>query len=245
MSPKVSDVSVPGSSDPALIVTPTRENTGPAVLYLHWFDEAPNANRSQFLEEAKAMADHGITSLLPQLSFPWKSAPSDAESDRKRIDYELSVLAEAINHLQSLETVDPSQIAIVGHDFGAMYGVLLMSSVPTVGAVFVAPTARWADWFLAFWPIAGDRFDYMRILDQVDPINRIADVEAPLLLQFGTSDFYIAAMTAHGLKRSAPEGSQLKFYEGGHDMTNAEAYSDRKTFLLDLFGIQSGTGFDQ
>ncbi|HUG08888.1 MAG TPA: hypothetical protein VMP13_08350 [Acidimicrobiia bacterium] len=102
------------------LVRPDATADGAAVLYLHWFDEAPSANRTQYLEEATRLAEVGVVSLLPQLSFPWHSAPTDTDRDLGRIKSELEFLHAAHAVLSDTEGVDNNRIAVVGHDFGAM-----------------------------------------------------------------------------------------------------------------------------
>ena len=60
----------------AYLVEPAGGGRGSGVLFLHWFDtEAPDGNRTQFLEEASSLArEHGTVSVLPQGQFPWSSA---------------------------------------------------------------------------------------------------------------------------------------------------------------------------
>lgn len=225
----VSDVII-GDSHDAYLVRPHRP-AGPAVIFLHWFDEAPNANRSQYLDEAKLLAEQGVTSLLPQLKFPWHSPPTDLTSDLARINDETRALNAGYEMLVGQTGVDPERVAVVGHDFGAMHGALLLRQVDTACAVLVAPTGRWSDWFLEFWPTATDRFDYMRGMDQVDPVSVVADLGCPVLFQFARDDFYIAPMTGQSLFRAAGEPKEIQAYEGGHDLEVEAAQADRLRFL--------------
>jgi len=208
---------------------------GSAVLFLHWFDtEAPDGNRTQFLDEAARLArDHGVVSLLPQGRFPWSEAPADAEADARRIRDEVERHRAGVDLLAARDDVEDGRIAMVGHDFGAMHGVNLAADDGRIGAaVLVAATPRWGDWFLPFWPIAGDRWEYLRALDPVDPITRIAQL-APraVCLQFARGDFFIADMTGLELHRAAGEPKELHVYEADHAMRTPDARSDRLTFL--------------
>ncbi len=236
MGHNVSDITI-GDSHEAYLVRPESDTPGPAVIFLHWFDEAPNANRSQYVDEAKLLAEHGVTSLLPQLKFPWHSPPSDLTSDLARINDETRGLKAGYEMLAGLGEVDPKRVAVVGHDFGAMHGALLLRQVEAACAVLVAPTARWADWFLEFWPSSTDRFDYLRGMDQVDPINAVGDLDCPVLFQFARNDFYISAMTGQGLYRAAAEPKEMVAYEGGHDLEVETARTDRLRFLHSHLGI--------
>lgn len=231
----VDDVRVEGSGEYYLVGP--REAAGPGVIFLHWFDEAPNANRSQFLREAQTLAGHGIVSILPQLSFPWSNPPTDIETDLGRIAAELSWLRKVHAALTEVDGVDPARIVVVGHDFGAMHGTLLLREIEARAAVLIAATPRWADWFLRFWPIASDRFDYMRALDAVDPIRAVPSAGCPLLFQFGLRDFYIAQMTAAELFQTASEPKSVAQYDTGHEIALDEATNDRIEFVLDSLGI--------
>lgn len=220
----------------AYLVNPARPN-GSAVIFLHWFDEAPNANRSQFLGEATDLAQRGVTSLLPQLTFPWHAPPSDIEDDLRRITGEMGRLRAACEHLAGMDGVEESRVVMVGHDFGAMHGMGIFEDIDLAGAVLIAPTARWSDWFLRFWEIDADRWDYMRALHVVDPVTTVSHARCPLLFQFGKEDFYIAAMTGLELFEAAPEPKELKTYECGHDMGLDLIRVDRTVFIervLDL-----------
>jgi len=219
------------------VVTPEGPASGPGVMFLHWFDEAPNANRSQYLEEARELATRGVISVLPQLAFPWQSAPTDTERDLSRIEDEVEFLRRAHRLLIDNPDVDPSRIAVVGHDFGAMYGALVLETIAARCAVLVAPTPRWSDWFLRFWPITSDRFDYMRALSRVDPIVAIPGAGCPLLFQFGSGDFYIAPMTGSELFETAIDPKQILTYDIGHAMDLEQVESDRVAFLIDHLGL--------
>src|SRR6266496_508422 len=61
----------------AYLVTPARAGRFAGALFLHWLDSAPNANRTEFLDEAVALAGsgRGLVSLLPQLDFPFAFGP--------------------------------------------------------------------------------------------------------------------------------------------------------------------------
>lgn len=231
------EIEIAGFAEKALLIPPGRPANGAGALFLHWFDEAPNANRTQFLAEAEELAGRGVVSLLPQLMFPWASPPESATADIERLEEERLALRAAIEHLQTREDVDPERIAIVGHDFGAMHGVLLAAEIDPACVVMIAPTPRWADWFLRFWPIEGDRFDYMRSLDPFDPITAVKGVSAPVLFQFGRHDFYISAMAGTELFGAANEPKLMTPYDAEHSMEVREARTDRMAFLTEHLGI--------
>jgi len=83
-----------------------------------------------------------------------------------------------------------------------------------------------------FWPIEEDRLDYLSAMRDVDPIEHLpALTETRILLQFARSDFFIAAMTGLELRKAAGESTELKAYDGEHDMAMDEVRADRLRFL--------------
>jgi pimeloyl-ACP methyl ester carboxylesterase len=231
---RTTDIVLPGGAA-AFVVEPVEGGQGPGLLFLHWFDtEAPDGNRTQYLDEARQLAlNHGAVSVLPQGRFPWASPPTGADADVARIRAEVASHRSAIDLLVARPDVDADRIALVGHDFGAMHGINLVADDERIAAaVLVAATPRWGDWFLPFWPIPGDRWDYLRGLAPLDPITRIGEIAPrPVCLQFARGDFFIADMTALELHRAAGEPKELHAYPGDHGVRAAEARADRLSFL--------------
>lgn len=239
----VVDVRYPGSDgDPvsAYLVRPTDARPGPAILAWHWLDtEAPDGDRTQFVDEAVQLAGRGVTSLLPQGRFPWTIAPTSAVADLAAIEAEVDRLERGMAVLAGLPGVDPTRLALVGHDFGGMLATIAAARTSGLRAlVVIAATPRWGDWFLPFWPIADDRIDYLRAMRPLDPIERIADAApTPVLFQFGRADFFIAPMTGLEFRRAAADDAELLAYDDDHAMRRPEVRSDRLAFLerhLDL-----------
>jgi len=231
---RVDDVRVADDVD-SFVVAPLGGGRGPGILFLHWFDtEAPDGDRTQFLAEAEGMArDHGVVSILPQGRFPWAGQPTDAEADAARIRAEVKYHRAALDLLAARPDVDVSRIALVGHDFGAMHGTLLAADDPRIAAaVLIAATPRWGDWFLPFWPIDGDRHDYLRALAPLDPISRVGEISPrPICFQFARSDFFIASMTGLEFHAAAADPKELHAYEADHGLRVPEAAKDRAAFL--------------
>lgn len=212
-----------------------------AILFWHWLDtEAPDGDRTQFRDEAAALAARGVVSLLPQGRFPWTEPPTGSAADIARIGQEVARLRAGLDLLVARPEVDPDRISIVGHDFGGMLAIVAAAQDERVRSlVVIAATPRWSDWFLPFWPIEEARLEYLRATAPVDPIERIGRVAPrPILLQYGRSDFYIAVMAAYGLRRATgSEATDLKLYDAEHDMRHPDARSDRDAFLARTLGL--------
>jgi hypothetical protein len=206
------------------------------VLWLHWF--APNEggdDKTQFRAEAESLAREGVASALPQLTFPWKSDPTGSSADAQAIEAELSGLQEPVEWLAA----QSDRLAVVGHDFGGMYAALLMARDQRwQSGVLIALANRWADWFVRFWKIDEDRFDYGRALRHLDPIEVVGSIAPrPLLMQFANDDYFIAGMDAAEIYLAAGEPRRLERYDADHAMHNDQARDDRRVFLVETLGL--------
>ena len=215
---------------------------GPGIVMWHWLDtEAPDGNRDEFLPDARRLAASGVVSLLPQGRFPWSIAPSGSAADAAEVGREVARLRQGLDVLSERADVDASRLAVVGHDFGAMIAVLAAAEDRRVGSIaLIAPTPRWADWTLPFWPVGEDRIAYlaaMRPLDPVEVIGRLAP--RPILLQLARRDFYIPLMAGLELRRAAggPEAAELHAYDAEHDLQDPAAHADRLAFLERTLGL--------
>jgi len=230
---RIHDTAIAGAD--AYLVEPIEGGHGSGLLFLHWFDtEAPDGNRTQFLDEAVALAgEHGVVSVLPQGAFPWSAPPTGADADAGCIRAEVERHRAALDALAARPDVEPGRIGLVGHDFGGMHGSILAATDDRISAaVLIAATPRWGDWFLPFWPIGGDRWDYLRALAPLDPITNVGAIAPrPVCLQFARGDFFIADMTGLELHRATGEPKELHAYEADHAVRHPEARADRAAFL--------------
>lgn len=214
----------------------------PGLVIWHWLDtDAPDGNRTEFLAEARALAGRGVVSLLPQGRFPWRIDPSGSAHDAREVESEVARFRAGIDLLIDDGSVDPERIAVAGHDFGGMLAILAAASDPRVrGVIALAPTPRWADWFLPFWAIAEDRIDYLAAMRRLDPVERIAEISPrSILLQLANRDFYVAPMAGYELRRAAGERGvvELKRYDTEHDLRHPDAEADRAAFLTGLLDL--------
>jgi pimeloyl-ACP methyl ester carboxylesterase len=224
----------------AYVVEPAVGAPKAGILILHWLGEH-RSDRTQFLTEAREYAARGVRCVLPAGRLPWVPDPVDAETDAANIEREQRRLGAALAALQAGLPGD-APLALVGHDFGAMHGLVLASRREVfTAAVLIAATPRWGDWFLRFWKMDVDRFDYLRALSPLDPIEAARSLTAPTLWQFSSRDFYIAPMSAVELARAAPRpaGTEpaIEWYAADHAMRSAKARASRRRFLEDQLGL--------
>lgn len=235
---RVQDLAL-GSGDAAVeayVVEPAGRPAVAGILFLHWVGEH-RSDRTQFLSEAKQYVRLGVACVLPAGNLPWVPDPVDGPTDIANIELEQRRLAVAADRLRA-GLAAGAPIALVGHDFGAMHGLLFASRNPDLfsAAVAIAATPRWGDWFLRFWRMAVDRFDYLRAMAPYDPVTAVRELRATTLWQFSDRDFFIAPMSAVELARAQPlaEGAQpaIEWYAADHAMRSAKARASRRAFLV-------------
>lgn len=118
---------VPGAAPvKAYVVVPEGKGPFAGVLWVHWLGEPATTNRTEFLEEATALAPQGVVSLL--VDAMW-SAPEWYAKRVPELDYDNSIrqviaLRRALDLLVSRPDVDKARIGYVGHDYGGMYGMI-------------------------------------------------------------------------------------------------------------------------
>jgi pimeloyl-ACP methyl ester carboxylesterase len=224
---------VVGSGDGAVeayVVEPADGGIRAGILFLHWLGEH-RSDRTQFLSEARLFARLGVRCVLPAGRLPWGPDPVDAETDVANIELEQRRLGAALDRLAD-RLPEGTPLALVAHDFGAMHGLLLTTRRPAfTAAVIIAATPRWADWFLRFWKVQGDRFDYLRRLAPYDPVTAARSLKVPTLWQFSERDYFIAPMSAVELARASSDEPAIEWYQADHAMRSAKARAARATFL--------------
>ncbi len=146
----VRDITFVGVKDPikAYLVAPAKPGPHAAILYVHWFGNPETTNRTQFLNEAVALADRGVVSLLVDTMWAqrgwWKSRKP--ETDLAGGVGQVVELRRALDLLLAQPGVDPARLAMVAHDFGAMFGAVAGAADQRPNAyVLLAPTPRLSD----------------------------------------------------------------------------------------------------
>jgi dienelactone hydrolase len=226
----------------AYSVSPEGQGPFPAILYAHWYEpESPDSNRTQFLKEAQLMAQRGAASLL--IETMW----SDRDWFIKRTqddDYDDSIrqvieLRQAMDLLLAQPAVDPGSFAFVGHDFGAMYGIVMGSADPRPTCyVLMAGTPRFPDWYLYYPELEGEpREAYVNRMAEIDPIHHVARLSpAPVLFQFARDDLHVPRERASTFYEAAGEPKQIEWYDAGHGL-NEKATQDRVAWLCEQLGL--------
>lgn len=235
----VRDVTFTGIDAPikGYIVSPPAGRAGPfaAILYVHWLGRPATTNRTEFLNEAIALADRGVVSLL--IDAMW-AQPKWYQDRVPEEDYEHAIrqvieLRRALDLLLLQPDVDAQRVAFVGHDFGAMYGIV-MGAVDRRPSTYVlmAGTPHFADWFF-FARQPKHPEIYRAQLAPLDPVNFVAQLApAPVFFQFAANDEYVSAAAAAEFYAAARPRKQSATYDAGHELHDPDAAADRITWLM-------------
>lgn len=215
----------------------------PAILFLHWYGPPqPTSNRTQFLAEAVELAGSGVVSLL--VDTPWTRERWFGARDSAK-DYEFTVqmakdIRRALDVLLAQPDLDRTRIAVVGHDFGAMWGALAAASDPRVTHfAYAAGTSSFTDWYLYTPKREGaDRAAFIAKLAPLDPINFLSKIAPrPVLLQFGSKDPHVKNEAVTAQANATKEPKTVKLYEGAEHELTFQARLDRVAWLREQFKL--------
>jgi hypothetical protein len=228
----------------AYIVAPAR---GPAsmagVLWVHWLGEPATTNRTEFLEEATALARRGVVSVL--IDAMW-AKPRWYRDRVLEQDYAASIgqvvaLRRSLDLLLAQRGVDRARVGLVGHDYGAMYGAIVAGVDGRAKThVLIAATASLLDWafFYNKKPVSMDAYrrehEALSLCDHLSTAGRIS-----FLFQFAEKDDYVTLPKATALF-AAPTGvKQMIVYGGaGREMTAPAGIKvDRTAWLVRELGV--------
>jgi dienelactone hydrolase len=248
----VEDISIPVPGQElvqAYLVRPAGElkkNSAPGVLWLHWLGEINN-DRSEYLPEAVTLAGEGVVSVLPLGYFPWVPNPDGTTGDVTLVENQVAAFGRALDRLAGVRAVDESRIAMVGHDYGAMYGALLADTDQLGGhriasMVLQAPDALMGNWFAQFWlGLEGaEREAYLALFEGLDPVDRAARLNARLgdrvFIQWAGDDFFIGEDVRNAYAASSPD-ARVELYPNSDHEFRDNARVDRLAFLREQLGI--------
>jgi dienelactone hydrolase len=214
----------------------------PAVLWLHWLGHRHN-DRAEFLPLAVSLASRGVVSLLPQGHFPWVPDPDGTATDVARVRQQVAAHASALDHLVAQPGVDPKRVALVGHDYGAMYGALLADRDERISTVALqAPDTCWESWFASYWLELDDdaRKEYATRFADLEPVDAVARL-APrvgdgMLLQWAGNDTFVTEEARAAYERANPQARSVGYDKADH-MLDDRAAADLVEFLVERLGL--------
>lgn len=233
----------PGRETRAYLVVPKGKGPFAGILWVHWLGEE-KSNRTQFLDEAVELASQGTVSLLVDAmwSAPHWFGNRIPEKDHENSIRQVIELRRALDLLLAQANVDKSRIGFVGHDYGAMYGMLMAGVDQRVNTfVFIAATQSLNDWaFLG--PQPKSKPAYLKQNSNLELTDYVRQVRnASKLFQFGKGDFYVSQADAAVLFAAATEPKQRKLYDASHKMEGNEIVKDRAEWLVKQLRLGSAS----
>ena len=243
----ISLIAVPGQTPQRIagyIVSPTKNATTSCagIFWVHWLGEPATSNRTQFLDEAVELAGRGVISVMVDAmwSNPKWYGSRVLEEDYTNSVRQVIALRRGLDLLTAQTGVDQSRLAFVGHDYGAMYGVIALALEQRVRAcIFIAATPSLNDWaFFAKKPASMD--DYLRqnaVLELKDYVRELKDTA--VFMQFAEKDHYVPLNKAEEFFLAAPNPKHMTVYGGtGHEMTKPESIrKDRDAWLAEVLRL--------
>jgi pimeloyl-ACP methyl ester carboxylesterase len=247
---RIEDVSlgVPGQDDVRAWAVSADDHDGRprgGVLWLHWLGHRHN-DSGEFLPLAVRLTSRGVVSLLPAGHFPWVPDPDGTATDVQRVRDQLAAHAVALDRLCAQPGVDPERVALVGHDYGGMYGALLADRDARVSALALqAVDSAWGSWFATYWlKLEGTaRAEYAGLfagLEPVDAVARLADrLGDRMLLQWAGNDTFVAPAVRTAYEAANPKARSVEYPHADH-MLDDRAAADLTSFLAEQLGLEAG-----
>ncbi len=235
------DIAFPVKGDDAALtsawlVRPAAPGKYAGILYFHLL--GPGSSRSQFLDEARTLAARGVVSVLIQGRTPWLTRWQGTAGDLDLARAQLGEASRALDVLLAEPGVESARVAAVGHDYGAMYLLELLTHDPRVKcAALIAFTARFGDWINYFSRVSKD--EYSDLMTAVDPLTAVARPrKTPLLLQFARQDRYIPAETVQAIVKAAAQPFEWQWVDANsHEDVHRAGQDARLKWLLPKIGV--------
>jgi predicted esterase len=227
----------------AVLVAPAgTPNNAPAILWVHWLGEPATTNHTEFMGDAQELAKHNVVSLLVDMPWSqkdWFTGIRTSDTDYADTIRQVVTLRRGLDCLTAVRGVDTSRVALVGHDFGAMDGALLLAVDPRPQyAVLMTPTLSYWEWYLLGKQPA-DPAAYVAQMSMFDLPGWLAKgKQKATLLQFGQLDEYVSQATGIALRNAVPNRDRtLKAYKLDHSLDDASARDDRRAWLIAHLGV--------
>lgn len=240
-----------GGVVPAYLVVPKGKGPFAAVIWGHWYwPNSPMRNRQEFLDEAVALAQAGVVSLLTDgpIARPGHVEDSDPLSEQQIVDLvqQVTDMRRGVDLLLARKDVDPKRIAYVGHSYNGVVGAIL-SGVERRFEAFVLMAATMSDEVTRKMPeyqeyrqkVGAEKFSSFEAKYSWTDQGKFVSHAAPavVFLQYATQEKFITPERARLYAAVVSEPKRFKLYDAPHAL-NAEARSDRIAFLTEQLKLK-------
>ncbi len=230
-----------GTKIPAYFVRPERTSSvGAAVFFIHWLGNPPGNDRSEFLDDARQLATANVSSLLvtaPWVDPQWLHGNRDLLRDREATLVLIATFQGELNALILKAHPKPGLVALVGHDFGGMYGSFLLNRDPRIRyAVIMTAVPDLASWLLYQRTLSGEAEGHYRgKMAGLTPATHLqCSTVSDVLFQFARTDRYVTEKDAQEFVDHAPGKKEARWYDTNHRLDD-KARADRVKWLTNKF----------
>ena len=240
-----------GCGVPAYLVVPKGRGPFAAVIWGHWcWQNSSMRNRKEFLDEAVALAQTGLVSLLTDhpISRPGYVQIKDPLDERNATEFLQQVvdMRRGVDLLTARRDVDSKRIGYVGHSCNAAVGALL-SGLDHRFKAFVLMAGSMSD------EISQNTKDFQEFRQKMGPEKvdaftakynyldqgKFVSHASPafVFLQYGSRETFLNANRARQYAAIVSDPKELKIYDAEHAL-NAEARRDRIHFLIEQLNLK-------
>jgi dienelactone hydrolase len=247
----ISYASPKGGRVPAYLVVPAGQGPFAAIIWGHWYwENSPMRNRSEFLDEAVALAPSGVVSVLTDgpIARPGHTADNSPLSERETADLLQQVIdmRRAADLLLSRPDVDPHRLAYVGHSYNATVGGILSgvdkrftAFVLMAGALSDAVDLKSKEYQTYRQKVGAEKYDaFAARYSWLDP-GRYTPHAAPavVFLQYASQEQFLTPERAREYAALVSQPKRFALYGAPHAL-NRQARLDRMDFLVEQLKLK-------
>jgi dienelactone hydrolase len=240
-----------GGVVPAYLVVPKGKGPFAGVIWGHWYwPNSPMRNRKEFLDEAVALAQAGVVSLLTDgpIARPGHVTNNEPLNEQEHVDLvqQVTDMRRGVDLLIARKDVDPKRLAYVGHSYNGVVGAIL-SGVDKRFKAFVLMAATMSDEVTRKIPeyqkyrqeVGVEKFDAYEAkyywTDQGKYVSHAAP--AVVFLQYATQEPFLTPERARLYAAVVSEPKRFELYDAPHAL-NAAARRDRIAFLTEQLKLK-------
>ncbi|MFN2531383.1 MAG: alpha/beta hydrolase family protein [Pyrinomonadaceae bacterium] len=241
-----------GGVVPAYLVVPAK-GKGPfaGIVWGHWYwENSPMRNRKEFLDEAIALADAGVVSLLTDgpIARPGHAVSTEPLNEQQTIDLVQAVvdMRRGVDLLLERADVDPKRLAYVGHSYNAMVGGILsgVDRRPKAYVLMAGPMSDEVDLKSKEYQeyrqkVGPEKFDAFIAkyawLDEGKYVSHAAP--AFVFLQYASQEKFLTPERAREYEKVVSDPKRLEIYDAPHAL-NAKARQDRVRFIIEQLKLK-------